>query len=438
MEILPYYDAATRPIPFVWYLLETKGELPKCRVGHSCCVVKTPSGTKGWKDEKEEEKEGGSGDTVTTTLHHNGHLYLIGGANPDNTFSDNPVLDLNLMCWDYRHMTGFVPRYEQSLFVMRRNGFGSGTGDPDVIYIFGGANQTDTLNDIQYLDSGTNEWVTVSPMGSGELPAPRTHHCATSICTNSDKNDGDSDGNNGDDNENNDDRFIVFGGGAQGSSPVMDSKVHSFSVSSSTWSTLDVKGEAPKPRLGHVCVGLGNRVYVHGGLCEGQFYDDFHMLDLGRHGEGAEWHQLEVTGQHPSARAAHGAAAYSDSIFIFGGMSIDGALNDFYQLDTVSLTSTRMAVDVPAPRPRLDFAMTITELTLDWPPQSPQGGPDTEEGQDTPPEDRQHSDGAAVCEAAGSQIHSPRRHTTLPVCIIHGGMDTEGGIFDDVIVIFLS
>ncbi|CAI9738621.1 rab9 effector protein with kelch motifs-like [Octopus vulgaris] len=381
MEILPYFNTNSEPVAFVWYLLETSGDAPKCRVGHSACVVK-PSNSE--------------------APNNNGQLYLIGGANPDNTFSDNPILDLNSWQWGYKEFTGFVPRYEQSLFSIRNNS--------SSLYIFGGANQTDTLNDIQYLDTDASKWLTLTP--KGDIPVPRTHHSTTSV----------------------DDQFVVFGGGAQGTSPVLDAKVHSFSVPTSTWSTLDIKGPVPKPRLGHISVSIDKKVYIHGGLCEDKFFDDFHVLDL----ETESWQQLEVSGQHPSARAAHGAVANGDNIYIFGGMSVDGALNDFYQVDTASLISTRIAVDAPAPRPRLDFAMTITEITLDQ-PQSQRSGSDvenlepSEDHEESTQEELQASNG---CESVENVECSSRE--TYTVCLIHGGMDTEGGIFNDTLVIFLS
>lgn len=373
MEFLPYLDPDTKPLPFVWYMLATTGDTPECRVGHSCCHIHNK------KSISNEEKNS-----------DNGSLYLIGGANPSATLSDCPILNLNSMHWNYKDLTGFVPRYEQSLFYPK--------ADTNKIYIFGGADLTENFNDILVLDNDANKWSKMSVRG--EPPSSRTYHTVTSV----------------------DDRLVIFSGGSQIATPISGTQVHCFNLTTCTWSTLDIQGDSPKPRLGHVSVTLGNKVYFHGGLAEGIFFDDLHAIDLDKNC----WLLLEpVSGVRPSARAAHGAVASGlKYIYMFGGMSKDGALNDFYQLNIDSLTFTQLATNGPAPPPRLDFAMNLIEITLPTMQQSKNCLPSAKASEESK-------------DSNCGEVNSTGKEKKK-LCLIHGGMDTEGEVFDDILVICVS
>ena len=48
------------------------------------------------------------------------------------------------------------------------------------------------------------------------------------------------------------------------------------------------------------------------------------------------WEVPHVEGESPSARAAHGCAVIGNKMFIFGGLSPSGPLNDLFVLDTAA------------------------------------------------------------------------------------------------------
>ena len=275
MELHPILETETVPNPELWYVLSGMGDCPSMRVGQSCTYIPGKHET------------------------DNGHLYIIGGANPSGPFCDTYVLDLNTNRWDFVDCPGFRARYEHAAFKPE--------SQSNKIYVFGGADQTGNMNDIQVLDTDTNTWSSVAV--GGTPPSERTYHCSSALLG---------------------DRFIVYSGGHCGPDPVTDRQVHAFDAQSHVWQTLNVKGDCPKPRHGHVVVAVGNKVYIHGGMSGPNFYNDLHVLNLDK----LTWSDVKRKKIFPSARAGHSGVAIGTNIFIFGGMNRDGALDETWKFDT--------------------------------------------------------------------------------------------------------
>ena len=273
MELHPILEKGVEPNHGLWYVVSAFGEHPTMRVGHSCSFVKSPTG--------------------------DGKVYVIGGANPDGPFAETYELDLSTFSWDSCDSTGFKARYEHAVFTPE--------SQPGKIYVFGGASESQNMNDVCVYDTGNKSWTSVQV--SGNAPSPRTQH-TSGVCVG--------------------DQFIVYTGGQQMADPVIDRQVHSFDSKTNTWSSLNIKGDSPKPRLGHVMVAIGNKVYVHGGMAGTTFYSDLHVLDLDK----KSWTNVKQKKNYPVARTAHGAVAMGTNLYVFGGMSRDGALDDLYRLDT--------------------------------------------------------------------------------------------------------
>lgn len=274
MEIHPIIEKDVCPSAGFWYVVSAVGECPTMRVGHTCTFIKSVN----------------EGD--------NGKLYIIGGANPSGSFCDTFTLDLNTLSWDTLESSGFKARYEHAAFVPSCR--------PRSIYIFGGADQGGNMNDVQVLDTERNVWNTLTV--GGTPPCPRTFHTSAVVG----------------------DKFIVFSGGQSMADPVGDRQVHCFNAADDTWSVLNVKGDAPKSRHGHVMVSVENKVYVHGGMAGTNFFNDLHCLDLDKN----LWSHVRGKRVYPSARAGHGGVASGSRFYIFGGMNRDGALHDTFIFDT--------------------------------------------------------------------------------------------------------
>ena len=275
MELHPVLETDTFPNAGLWYVLSGYGEYPSMRVGESCSYI------------------------PGKTENDNGRLYVIGGANPSGPFCDTYILDLNTQKWDLIDAPGFRARYEHAAFTPACH--------PNKIYIFGGADQTGNMNDVQVFDTDANTWSSVSV--SGNPPSERTYHTSSATVGN---------------------KFIVYSGGHCGPDPVSDRQVHCFDATSLSWTTLNIKGDSPKPRHGHVTVAIGNKVFIHGGMAGANFYNDLHVLNL----EKNTWSDVKRKRIYPSARAGHSAVAIGTNVYIFGGMNRYGALDELYKLDT--------------------------------------------------------------------------------------------------------
>ena len=119
--------------------------------------------------------------------------------------------------------------------------------------------------------------------------------------------------------------------------PEFPTKADAEEVAYGTWVGAVTKGQAPSPRYQHSCNMLGRRMVVFGGhgTC---FLSDVHVLDI----ESRTWHQPEIVGITPEARAGHtGTSVYSkddrDSgsggrMIIFGGHTAGGSLNAILSL----------------------------------------------------------------------------------------------------------
>ena len=266
-------DLGVSPNPGLWYVLSALGDHPSVRVGHTLTYIPSHGG-------------------------HSGKVYVIGGANPNSTFGETYVLNLATFSWDICDHPGLKPRYEHSAFIP--------ASQSESIYVFGGANQSGNHSDVQVYDSVARTWSVVTPDGIG--PSPRTYHNATACG----------------------DRFVVYSGGQSAADPVGDRQVYCYDATSNIWSTLNIRGDSPKPRQGHLVVSVGNRIIIHGGMSGPTFYDDLHILDLGK----SCWTKVKQKRGFPSARAAHSGVVLGTDLYIFGGMNRDGALDDLYRLDT--------------------------------------------------------------------------------------------------------
>jgi len=60
------------------------------------------------------------------------------------------------------------------------------------------------------------------------------------------------------------------------------------------------------------------------------FYNDLHMFSMDK----LTWSDVKRKKVYPSARAGHSGVAIGTNMFIFGGMTRDGALDETWKLDT--------------------------------------------------------------------------------------------------------
>ncbi|GAB6023429.1 hypothetical protein CHUAL_008212 [Chamberlinius hualienensis] len=274
-----------------WSRLITKGDGPTPRVGHTA--------------------------TATT----NRRIYLVGGANPNGSFSDTYLFNLDDFKWTQLPAKLNKQRYEHCSVY-----------SSDKIIIFGGSNENGNLNDVETFNECENQWQTLTINNS---PCSRTHHTTDIV-----------DGN-----------MIVFAGGSQGPEPVDDLSVYSLNPTDKTWTKYESNGEIPSARQGHLIVAMQNNIYIHGGISGDEFFDDLYVFNLVEKRWSLITRKDEI--QWPCGRAGHGGSSVADDCFIiFGGLTASGALNDSYLFNTVTEKWEKLENEGEVPAPRLDFAFT--------------------------------------------------------------------------------
>ncbi|XP_072177372.1 rab9 effector protein with kelch motifs-like [Diadema setosum] len=390
----------------MWYVVSAKGQHPSMRVGQCCCHLRGSD---------------------TNSL---GKLAVIGGANPSGPFDETHLLDFDEYEWDEPEMTGFLGRYEHASFIP--------SSRPDQITIFGGAERDKNLNCVQTLDLVAKTWSTVPT--SGTPPSPRT--CRGSV----------AEGN----------KLYVFAGGLQGPDPVGDTQIHVYDADTIEWSQLPSAGKVPPARHGHVMALCEGKIYVHGGMAGSTIYSDMHEYSL----DTGTWKLIKCKGDIPSGRAAHGCVFHGNKILIFGGMTQEGASDECFVFDTRKSRWTKFSPSGPPPAPRLDHAMCL--VTLPCPRETPQlsssrssqnGAAQSQAPSGAVPAgdpERSAETFLSSCvEAVAEQMGSAPETSgegavggagaatvmdsdaTL-CCLVQGGMDTHGEIFDDTLLLRLD
>ncbi|KAG9353907.1 hypothetical protein JZ751_012031 [Albula glossodonta] len=254
-----------------------------------------------------------------------GKIVIVGGANPNGSFSESHIFDLDRHEWDIPEWEGLQARYEHCSFVPESS--------PHSLWVFGGAQQSGNRNCIQafHID-GSGSWKSVQVTGTP--PSARTYH-TNSACVG--------------------DRLFVFSGGDTGATPVSDPQLHIFDTVSLKWLQPETQGKPPSARHGHVVVAVGSKLYIHGGLAGEKFHNDLYCLDT----TSLKWERIRAKGDIPAGMAAHSVVSLGKSIYIFGGMTPDGASNSMYSFHTDRQRWTLLKFEGDLPPNRLDHSMCV-------------------------------------------------------------------------------
>ncbi|MGH0121289.1 UNVERIFIED_CONTAM: hypothetical protein FKN15_073615 [Acipenser sinensis] len=268
------------------------------------------------------------------------------------------------------------------------------------ILIVGGANPNGSFSDSHIIDLDTGTWRSVTVRGTP--PSARTYHtCTASIG----------------------DKLYVFGGGDTGAQPVDDAKLHVFDADTLTWSQPDTQGEAPSPRHGHVIVAVGLKLYIHGGLAGDKFYSDLYCINT----TDLKWERVKVKGGVPAGCTAHSAVSLGKFIYISGGMDASGALNTMYKYHTEKQRWTLLKFE-GLPAKRLDHSMCVIPWA-DPKASSPQAACGDQEWKDSAQQAADRTEEKSSSSSRGAPVY---------LCFVFGGMDTEGGLYNDCIVTLLD
>eukprot|EP00824_Muranothrix_gubernata_P003834 TRINITY_DN148_c0_g1_i2.p1 TRINITY_DN148_c0_g1~~TRINITY_DN148_c0_g1_i2.p1 ORF type:complete len:427 (+),score=62.98 TRINITY_DN148_c0_g1_i2:327-1607(+) len=115
-----------------------------------------------------------------------------------------------------------------------------------------------------------------------------------------------------------------------------------------SWTPLRLAGKSPLPRWGHAVVVLGkSSALVYGGMGPLNQFDSLgDVFQMETAGLGS-WSVRPVTGVVPSPRSGHTATLVGTRLFVLGGASLTGPVNDVCVLNTNSFSWSRPRLTNP-------------------------------------------------------------------------------------------
>jgi len=323
---LAFVASAAGPEPWAWSLVETKGSLPAARQGHAAvevgrkvyviggCVQEIrcfndvhvfDTGSHTWTEEKisGDAPEPRGGHTATLL---GAEIFIIGGANSEETFGDVHRLDLETRQW-IRADLGEGPK------PAKRTSHATAADASGRLYVYGGYDADGNfLDDIWSLKVSGDEVQWARAVPTGEVPQAREGHSLTLV----------------------DQKLVLFGGYTADGKDVND--VHVYDPSSQRWSELELAGNAPQPRQAHSAARHGHEVIVAGGCdvsgARPECFNDVWSLSL----IDLRWKQRSAAGNAWKPREGHSSSFVGGRLFSFGGCELgSNCFGDVAVLDTL-------------------------------------------------------------------------------------------------------
>eukprot|EP00946_MAST-07B_sp_MAST-7B-sp1_P005012 g5012.t1 len=161
--------------------------------------------------------------------------------------------------------------------------------------------------------------------------------------------------------------LLVFGGCYLDKQCFAD--VHAYYVARKLWVSVRTTGLPPTEREGHTATMVGNLMYVYGGSSQLGYLDDVFVLDTAlQKGSGEEvvmaWGRPDIgsasgTTPIPRGREGHSATLVDSRIFFFAGYTETGFTNELLVLDTVTMAWQQPHVSSLKPPAREGHSATL-------------------------------------------------------------------------------
>jgi N-acetylneuraminic acid mutarotase len=218
-------------------------------------------------------------------------LYIFGGYNGSDWLNDFHEFDLTTKVWRKIEPEGDCPSPRFGYVAVRH---------ADSFIIFGGYDGTTWLNDMHEHNFLSKQWCPIHP--SGTIPSVRS--CPSWTVHNS--------------------SVFIFGGydGVQRMNDFFE-----YRCDTRVWSTVLGSGPVPSPRYFHACIMYRNQMYIFGGYNGAHRLNDMYCFDFDTH----MWAIVDCSGELPSGRSSLVAQVYGNSLFTFGGYNGRHVLNDFFE-----------------------------------------------------------------------------------------------------------
>uniref|UniRef100_A0A5F5PIT4 Rab9 effector protein with kelch motifs n=1 Tax=Equus caballus TaxID=9796 RepID=A0A5F5PIT4_HORSE len=245
MKQLPVLEPGDKPRKATWYTLTPRGDSPCARVGHSCSYLPPVGDAK------------------------RGKVFIVGGADPNRSFSDVHTMDLETRTWTMPEMTSPPPS--------PRTFHTSAAAIGNQLYVFGGGERgAQPVQDVELhvFDANTLTWS--QPETLGIPPSPRHGHVMVAAGTK-----------------------LFIHGGLAGDKFYDD--LHCIDISDMKWQKLSPTGAAPTGCAAHSGVAVGKHLYIFGGMTPTGALDTMYQYDI----EKRHWTLLKFDTFLPPGRLDH-------------------------------------------------------------------------------------------------------------------------------------
>eukprot|EP00026_Physarum_polycephalum_P006662 Phypoly_transcript_06713.p1 GENE.Phypoly_transcript_06713~~Phypoly_transcript_06713.p1 ORF type:complete len:440 (+),score=56.17 Phypoly_transcript_06713:298-1617(+) len=239
-------------------------------------------------------------------VYYHNKMAVFGGHGANAYLNDLHILDLETNEWEKIEPEGQPPspRWQHSLVVFR-----------GLMIVFGGCDTSSYLNDLHSFDFERNLWQSILVDDYSIPPAPRMMHGAI-VC---------------------DERMLVFGGQCVDS---IRNDFFEFNFELNTWNFIGVA--EGRFRRNFACLEIAGSFLLIGGYSVG-LHNDVLRFDF----DTGSWATVDIQGKAPSPRSGHTAVVYEERIYIFGGVSNDGAQNDMHVLSLGYLNEETVSSSLP-------------------------------------------------------------------------------------------
>ncbi|XP_073697367.1 rab9 effector protein with kelch motifs isoform X2 [Garra rufa] len=284
MELLPILEPEERPQSRQWYVVVPTGAGPGVSVGHTCTFVASSDGGKG-------------------------RIVIVGGANPDGSFSDSYIINLadaeGRGLWQTVQVKGMAPS-------VRTYHTSSACVDDRLFVFSGGDAGASPVTDPQLHVFDTVSVTWLQPESKGTPPAPRHGHVITAVGSN-----------------------IYIHGGMAGEKFYND--MFLLSTETMKWEKVRAKGDIPPGVAAHSSVTLGKNIFIFGGITADGATNAMYTFQCDKQ----RWTRMKFDGDLPPSRLDHSMCVVpwrvktpeescdTDVVhlcFIFGGMDTQGVI----------------------------------------------------------------------------------------------------------------
>lgn len=206
----------------------------------------------------------------------NDHLYCFGGH--DHSEYNNLVIDLDLILNKTRTFNSIINDIQ----------YHGIAGSGDIIYIFGGINSQNIINNNFYaFNTMKKEW---SILNTINQPKGRYGHSFTCVNNN----------------------IYLFGGLNENDEVVSSLMV--YNINTNRWESLDLFNE-PEPRAFHSASIYSDNIVFFGGKGNNQIYSDIFFFNTSKR----FWSKINIPGDRIKPRYYHRAAIVGNWLFVIGG-----------------------------------------------------------------------------------------------------------------------